>query len=57
MGQNHGFVFQLHFHDRVGQQLYHDCFYCCHGLRHGRVKTHGPSAVTATQCSKCADSE
>src|SRR5580658_2708828 len=24
---------------------------------HGRVNTHGPLDVTATQCSKCADSE
>jgi len=53
MGQNHGFIFQLHFHDRARQQLDHN------GLNryHGRVKTHGPSAVTATQCSKWADSE
>jgi hypothetical protein len=25
--------------------------------RHGLVKTHGPFAVTATQCSKCAEYE
>src|SRR5579872_570743 len=24
-------------------------------LHHGRVKTHGPLSVTATQCSKCAE--
>jgi hypothetical protein len=53
MGQNHGFVLQLHFYYRARQQLDHNCLY----RRHGRVKTHGPSAVTATQCSKWAESE
>jgi len=53
MRQNHGFILQLHFHDRARQQLHN------HGLygSHGRVNTHGPLDVTATQCSKCADSE
>jgi hypothetical protein len=53
MGQNHGFILQLHFHDRARHQLNHNRG---QGL-HGRVKTHGPSAVTATQCSKWADRE
>ena len=53
MGQNHGFILQLHLHHRARQQLDHNCIH----RGHGRVKTHGPLDVTATQCSKCADSE
>jgi len=53
MRQNHGFVLQLHLHYRARHQLdYHRSH-----RGHGRVKTHGPLDVTATQCSKCADSE
>jgi hypothetical protein len=53
MRQNHGFVPQLHLYYRTRKQLYYNRL----NRSHGRVNTHGPSDVTATQCSKCADSE
>ena len=53
MGQNQRFILQLHLHYRARQQLNYNCLH----RSHGRVKTHGPFDVTATQCSKCAESE
>ena len=51
---------------RAGQQLNHDAFFAGRRLSgsgpldagrflHGLVNTHGPSAVIATVCSKCAE--
>jgi hypothetical protein len=34
---------------QTGEFLDHPCFH------YGRVNTHGPFFVTATQCSKCAE--
>jgi hypothetical protein len=51
VGQNQSLIFQLHPYDRVGQQLHNNRIH----RFHGRVKTQGPSAVTATQCSKWAE--
>src|SRR5207248_391545 len=49
--QNLRFVAQLEPVQQTRQLLHHDRFRPAHGL----VKTHGPFAVTATQCSKWAE--
>ncbi len=50
---------QLHPAGRVRQQLdhrgHHALARLVPAIRHGLVSTHGPSVVTATQCSKCAE--
>lgn len=50
MRQNLRLVIQFEPVQQARQLFQHDRRY-----RHGRVKTHGPFAVTATQCSKCAE--
>jgi len=49
-------VFQLHPDAQVRKEL-HNNGLNFRGFAHGRVKTHGPFAVTATQCSKCAEGD
>ena len=49
--QNLRLVSQLEPVDQARQLFHHDGLYPVHG----RVKTHGPFAVTATQCSKWAE--
>src|ERR1700760_1424185 len=51
MRHHHIFVRQLQTVHRAGEQLHNSRVFRHHGL----VKTHGPSAVTATVCSKCAE--
>lgn len=51
--QNQILILQLHSYHGIRQKL-DDLAFDRH-LTHGRVKTHGPLSVTATQCSKCAE--
>src|ERR1700676_2717848 len=57
MRHHHIFVRQLQTIHRTGEKLPHRCLTRGGGIsaHHGLVKTHGPSAVTATVCSKCAE--
>src|SRR6185369_12533937 len=50
MGQRQVFVHQLHAKHSIRHLFDHPGFY-------GRVRTHGPFSVTATQCSKCAEQD
>jgi len=54
VGQNQVLILQPHPHDSARQKLNYLRLHC-RGLAHGRVSTHGPFSVMATQCSKWAE--
>src|ERR1700736_1655947 len=59
MREDYVLVLQLHPAGGVGHQFHHSRLQhralLLAGHSYGRVKTQGPLAVTATQCSKCAE--
>src|SRR5579862_25207 len=58
MSKNQILILQLQANHSVRHQLHnHGHHSTSFGRLHGRVRTHGPFSVTATQCSKCAETE